>query len=59
MLRFIQPHVNNRHFTCVENVHSRPPSPLYLRFAQSWERVPSQTIRLVFHGTEEQNIGTS
>ncbi|KAH8075247.1 ADP-D-ribose binding protein [Aureococcus anophagefferens] len=40
-----------------ENRHARPGQPLYNRFVTAWERVQDQTVKLVFHGTAEANIG--
>ena len=40
-----------------ENPHARPYKPLYNRFVTAWERVQDQTVKLVFHGTAEANIG--
>jgi hypothetical protein len=44
---------NMRYF---ENPHARPGAPLYNRFVTAWERVANQTVKVVFHGTAEQNI---
>ena len=41
---------------CDPNPHSMPGKPLYNRFVESWQRVSDQTVKLVFHGTPEQNV---
>lgn len=38
------------------NPHSLPGKPLYERFFAAWEKVPDKSMRLVFHGTREDNI---
>ena len=38
------------------NPHSLPGTPLYERFFTAWARVPNKSMRLVFHGTPEENI---
>ena len=38
------------------NPHSLPGKPLYDRFFAAWEKVPDKSMRLVFHGTHEDNI---
>ena len=39
-----------------ENPHSKPGKRLYNRFVESWQRVNTQTVKLVFHGTAEANV---
>jgi O-acetyl-ADP-ribose deacetylase (regulator of RNase III) len=41
---------------CDPNPHSMPGKPLYNRFVESWQRVSDQTVKLVFHGTPEENV---
>ena len=38
------------------NPHSLPGTPLYKRFFAAWAHVPNKSMRLVFHGTSEENI---
>ena len=38
------------------NPHSLPGTPLYERFFAAWAHVPNKSMRLVFHGTSEENI---
>ena len=38
------------------NPHSLPGTPLYERFFAAWAQVPNKSMRLVFHGTSEENI---
>ena len=38
------------------NPHSLPGTPLYERFFAAWAQVPNKSMRLVFHGTPEENI---
>ncbi len=38
------------------NPHSFPGTKLYERFFAAWAQVPNKSMRLVFHGTSEDNI---
>jgi len=39
-----------------QNPKSQPGCPLYERFISAWAEVPDKGMRLVFHGTPEENI---
>jgi hypothetical protein len=39
------------------NRFSQPGCPLYTRFVAAWRRVPDKSLKIVYHGTPEANIG--